>query len=86
MPLDFKDLQEVGIQPELVALTEADDTPVSQEGPEEVQVRGGTDKVHQLLNPFVTGARLRSICSSPIPHISPVEFSMEESRYETDSR
>lgn len=41
MPLDFEDLQGVGIKPELIALTGADATPASREGPEEVQVGGG---------------------------------------------
>lgn len=36
MPLDFKELQGVGIKPDLIALTGADATPGSQEGLEEV--------------------------------------------------
>lgn len=45
MPLDFKGLQGVGIKPELIALTGADATPASREGPEEVQVGGDTHYV-----------------------------------------
>lgn len=41
MPLDFKDLQGVGIKPDLIALTGADATPGSQEGLEEVGVGAG---------------------------------------------
>lgn len=39
MPLDFKELQGVGIKPDLITLTGADTIPGSQEGLEEV--RGG---------------------------------------------
>lgn len=39
MPLDFKELQGVGITPDLIALTGADANPGSQEGLEEVGAR-----------------------------------------------
>lgn len=46
MPLDFKDLKGVGIAPELVALTEMDTAPGSEEVAVEVGSRGIDARVH----------------------------------------